>query len=208
MISATDFGRHWILRSDCRTITGTNLLSGNTMAIRPFLHKNPVIADSAYVDESAVVIGEVTLGENASIWPLVVARGDYQAIVIGDNTNIQDGTVIHIASSNEYVPGGLPCVVGEKVTVGHKVMLHACTVGNNCLIGMSSTILDGAVIEDNVMVGAGSLVPMGKRLESGYLYVGSPVRQVRKLADREKFYIEYSWKHYIESKNNFLKSLK
>jgi len=177
------------------------------MAIRPFLHKKPVIADSAYIDEAAVVIGDVTVGEDASIWPLVVARGDDQAIVIGRNTNIQDGTVIHIASDNEYAPGGIPTIIGENVTVGHKVMLHACTVGNNCLIGMSSTILDGAVIEDNVMVGAGSLVPMGKRLESGYLYVGSPVRQVRKLADREKFFIEYSWKHYIDSKNSFLKTL-
>lgn len=177
------------------------------MAIRRFLNKTPVIAESAYVDESAVIIGDVTLGADVSIWPMVVARGDHQAIRIGDGTNVQDGTVIHIASSNEFVPSGLPCVVGERVTVGHKAMLHACTIGDYCLIGMSSTILDGAVIEDHVMVGAGSLVPMGKRLESGYLYMGSPVKQVRKLADREKFFIEYSWKHYIETKNSFLKTL-
>lgn len=176
------------------------------MAIRNFLQKSPVIARSAYIDEAAVVIGDVSIGEDASLWPMVVARGDYQAIKIGSGTNIQDGTVIHIASSNEFVPGGLPCIVGEKVTVGHKAMLHACTIGNLCLIGMSATVLDGAVIEDNVMVGAGSLVPMGKRLESGYLYLGTPVKQVRKLADREKFFIEYSWKHYIDTKNNFLKT--
>lgn len=176
------------------------------MAIRRFLDKTPTIADSAWVDESAVVIGDVTLGADVSIWPMVVARGDHQAIRIGAGTNVQDGTVIHIASSNEFVPGGLPCVIGERVTVGHKAMLHACTVGNLCLIGMSSTILDGAVVEDNVMVGAGSLVPMGKRLESGYLYLGSPVKQVRKLSDREKFFIEYSWKHYIEMKNSFVRS--
>ncbi len=176
------------------------------MAIRRFLDKTPVIDSTAYVDESAVIIGDVRLGKDVSIWPMVVARGDHQSIIIGDGTNVQDGTVIHIASSNEWVPGGLPCIVGEGVTVGHKAMLHACTIGNLCLIGMSSTILDGAVIEDHVMVGAGSLVPMGKRLESGYLYLGSPVKQVRTLSDREKFYIDYSWKHYIQTKNDFIRT--
>jgi carbonic anhydrase/acetyltransferase-like protein (isoleucine patch superfamily) len=175
------------------------------LAIRRFLDKTPVIADSAYVDESAVVIGDVTIGEDASIWPCVVARGDDQAIIIGDRTNIQDGSVIHIASDNELSPGGLPCVVGNDVTVGHRVMLHACRIGNHCVIGMSSTILDGAVIEDHVMIGAGSLVPMGKRLESGYLYLGSPVRQVRPLGDKERYFMEYSAKHYVETKNRFLK---
>ena len=159
------------------------------MSIRPFLGKNPIIAASAYVDEMAVVIGDVTIGEDASIWPMVVARGDDQAIVIGDRTNIQDGSVLHIASDNELSPGGIPCLIGNDVTVGHKVMLHAATVGDRCLIGMSSTILDGAVIEDDTMVGAGSLVPMGKRLESGYLYVGVPVKQVRKLGEKEKYFI-------------------
>jgi carbonic anhydrase/acetyltransferase-like protein (isoleucine patch superfamily) len=178
------------------------------MAIRHFLDKKPVVANSAYVDESAVIIGDVTIGEDASIWPCVVARGDDQSIVIGARSNIQDGSVIHIASENQFTPGGLPTVVGENVTVGHRVMLHACRVGDNCLIGMSSTLLDGVVVEDNVMVGAGSLVPMGKRLESGYLYLGSPVKQIRPLGDKEKFFIEYSWKHYMETKNSFLKTLR
>ncbi|MGK0296754.1 MAG: carbonic anhydrase/acetyltransferase-like protein (isoleucine patch superfamily) [Gammaproteobacteria bacterium] len=177
------------------------------MAIRRFLDKYPVIAESAYVDESSVIIGDVTLGEDVSIWPLVVARGDDQSIIIGDRTNIQDGTVIHISSDNEFSPGGIPTIVGHDVTVGHRVMLHATKIGNNCLIGMSSTLLDGSVIEDDVMIGAGSLVPMGKRLESGYLYVGSPVKQIRPLGEKERFFIEYSAKHYVETKNNFLKSL-
>jgi carbonic anhydrase/acetyltransferase-like protein (isoleucine patch superfamily) len=176
------------------------------MAIRKYLNKAPSIAKSAYVDESAVVIGDVSIGEDVSVWPMVVARGDHQSIVIGDRSNIQDGTVIHITSESEFVPGGYPCIVGKDVTVGHKAMLHACKIGNNCLIGMSATVLDGAVIEDHVMVGAGSLVPMGKHLESGYLYVGSPVRQVRKLNDKELRFIEYSAKHYVETKNNFKKS--
>ena len=178
------------------------------MAIRKFLDKSPTIADSAYVDESAVIIGDVTVGEDASVFPCVVARGDDQAIIIGARSNVQDGTVIHIASPNEFTPDGIPCVIGENVTVGHKALLHACTIGNNCLVGMGSIVLDGVVVEDNVMIGAGSLVPMGKRLESGYLYVGSPVKQVRPLGDKEKFFIEYSWKHYIETKNSLTKSSK
>lgn len=174
------------------------------MAIRSFLAKKPVIAASAYVDESAVIIGDVTLGEDVSIWPMVVARGDHQSIIIGDRSNIQDGSVLHIASDNEHVPGGLPCIVGHDVTVGHRAMLHACTIGNFCLIGMSSTILDGAVVEDHVMVGAGSLVPMGKRLQSGFLYLGSPVKQVRQLSERELAFMDHSARHYVETKNSFM----
>lgn len=176
------------------------------MTIRPYLDKSPIIADSAYVDETAVVIGDVTIGTDVSIWPLVVARGDDQAIVIGNRSNIQDGTVIHIASDNFLSPGGIPCIVGDNVTVGHRVMLHACTIGNNCLIGMSSTLLDGVVVEDGVMVGAGSLVPMGRHLESGYLYLGTPAQKLRKLTAKEKDFIEFAAEHYIETKNNVLKS--
>ena len=158
------------------------------MNIRSLRGTSPKIAESAYIDETAVVIGDVTIGEDSSVWPMVVIRGDDQAVVIGDRSNIQDGSVIHVASDNDLVPGGLPTIVGDDVVVGHKVLLHACTIGNGCLIGMSSTVLDGAVIEDNVMLGAGSLVPMGKRLESGYLYVGSPAKQVRELGEKAVSY--------------------
>jgi carbonic anhydrase/acetyltransferase-like protein (isoleucine patch superfamily) len=173
------------------------------MSIRSVQGKSPVIAKSAYVDESAVVIGDVTIGEDSSIWPMVVARGDDQAIVIGKRTNIQDASVIHVASDNELFPGGIPTVVGDDVVVGHKVLLHACTVGNRCLIGMSSTILDGAVIEDDTVLGAGSLVPMGKRLEGGYLYVGSPAKRVRKLGDKEKYFLKYAANHYVGLKEDY-----
>lgn len=176
------------------------------MTIRNYLNKAPRIAQSAYIDESAVVIGDVTIGEDVFVCPMVVARGDHQAIVIGDRTNVQDGTVIHVTSPNEFEPDGYPCIIGNDVTVGHKAMLHACKIGNHCLIGMSATLLDGAVIDDHVMVGAGSLVPMGKHLESGYLYLGSPVKQVRKLNDQELRYIEYSARHYVDTKNNFKNS--
>ncbi len=137
------------------------------MSIRTFRGKTPVIAESAYIDESAVLIGDVTVGEDSSVWPMVVIRGDDQAVVIGARSNIQDGSVIHVASDNELFPGGIPTIVGDDVVVGHKVLLHACSIGSKCLIGMSSTVLDGAVIEDGVVLGAGSLVPMGKRMESG-----------------------------------------
>ncbi|MBT7950795.1 MAG: gamma carbonic anhydrase family protein [Gammaproteobacteria bacterium] len=173
------------------------------MSIRKYRDKTPIIAESAYVDESAVVIGDVKIGEDSSIWPMVVIRGDDQAIVIGDRTNIQDGTVIHVASDNELFPGGIPAIVGDDVVVGHKALLHACTIGNRCLIGMSSTVLDGAVIEDDVILGAGSLVAPGKRLESGYLYVGSPAKRVRKLGDKEKYFLKYAAGHYVELKNEY-----
>jgi carbonic anhydrase/acetyltransferase-like protein (isoleucine patch superfamily) len=173
------------------------------MSIRKYRDKTPIIAESAYVDESAVVIGDVRIGEDSSIWPMVVIRGDDQAIVIGDRSNIQDGSVIHVASDNELFPGGIPAIVGDDVVVGHKALLHGCTVGNRCLIGMSSTVLDGAVIEDDVILGAGSLVAPGKRLESGYLYVGSPAKRARKLGDKEKYFLKYAAGHYVELKNEY-----
>jgi carbonic anhydrase/acetyltransferase-like protein (isoleucine patch superfamily) len=178
------------------------------MNIRSLRGTSPKIAESAYIDETAVVIGDVTIGEDSSVWPMAVIRGDDQAVVIGDRSNIQDGSVIHVASDNDLVPGGLPTIVGDDVVVGHKVLLHACTIGNGCLIGMSSTVLDGAVIEDNVMLGAGSLVPMGKRLESGYLYVGSPAKQVRELGEKEKYFLGYAANHYAELKDDYKAELK
>lgn len=171
------------------------------MTIRNFKDKSPVIHPSAYIDETAVVIGDVSIGEDSSIWPMTVARGDVQSIKIGARTNIQDACVLHVTHDGEFSPGGFPLTVGDDVTVGHRVTLHACTVGNLCLIGMSATIMDGAVLGDKVIVGAGSLVPTGKELESGYLYVGSPVRRVRELNEKEIAFLAYSAKHYSHLKN-------
>jgi carbonic anhydrase/acetyltransferase-like protein (isoleucine patch superfamily) len=173
------------------------------MNIRSLRGTSPEIAESAYIDETAVLIGDVSIDEDASIWPMVVIRGDDQAVHIGARSNIQDGSVIHVASDNELVPGGLPTIVGEDVVVGHKVLLHACSIGDRCLIGMSSTVLDGAVIEDDVMLGAGSLVPMGKRLESGFLYVGSPAKRIRELGEKEKYFLKYAANHYVELKDEY-----
>ena len=168
--------------------------------IRTFEGTTPVIAASSYIDEAAVVIGKVTIGEHSSIWPTTVIRGDVNTITIGDRTSIQDGSVLHVNHDAASNPGGDPLSVGSYVTVGHKVMLHGCTIEDHCLIGMSSTILDKAVVESNTMIGAGSLVSPGKTLESGYLYMGMPARQVRKLTDAELAYIDYAADYYARLK--------
>lgn len=167
------------------------------MSIRPFLQYTPEIHESCFVDESAVVIGEVVLAEEVSVWPLAVLRGDVNHIHIGARTNIQDGSVLHVNHKNEARPEGAPLIIGEDVTVGHKAMLHACRIGNRVLVGMAAVVLDDAVIEDDVMIGAGSLVPPRKHLESGFLYVGAPVRQVRPLTDDEKAFLKKSAANYV-----------
>ncbi|MDX1518833.1 MAG: gamma carbonic anhydrase family protein [Gammaproteobacteria bacterium] len=171
------------------------------MTIREYQGKTPEIAGSAFVDDSAVVIGDVTIGEDASLWPMVVARGDVHSITIGEKTNIQDGSILHVTHDGKFSPGGFPCKVGNYVTVGHRVTVHACTVGDYCLIGMSATIMDGAELGDKLIIGAGSLVPTGKKLEGGYLYVGSPVKQIRPLRDKEFEFLEYSAEHYSKLKD-------
>ncbi len=171
------------------------------MTVRSFKGIIPKIHETAYIDDSSVVIGDVTIGEDSSLWPMTVARGDVHSIKIGARTNIQDACILHVTHDGEFSPGGFPLVVGDDVTVGHRVTLHACTVGNLCLIGMSATIMDGAVLGDKVIVGAGSLVPTGKQLDSGYLYVGSPVKRVRKLNEKELAFLEYSARHYAKLKD-------
>ena len=169
--------------------------------IRSFEGITPVIGASTFIDETAVVIGNVTIGEDSSVWPTTVIRGDVNRITIGDRTSIQDGSVLHVNHDADYNPGGDPLSVGSDVTVGHKVMLHGCTIEDRCLIGMSSTILDKVVIESNTMIGAGSLVSPGKVLEGGYLYVGVPARQVRKLTDEELAYLDYAADFYAQLKS-------
>lgn len=171
------------------------------MSIRNFRGITPQIAVSAYIDPAAVVIGDVAIGEECSLWPMVVARGDVNRIRIGAHTNIQDGSILHVGQKTRTNPGGHPLAIGEKVTVGHRVLLHGCTVGNLCLIGMAATVMDGAIVEDNVIVGAGSLVPPGKRLERGHLYHGSPARKVRALKDEEYAWLDHVHDHYRQLKD-------
>ncbi len=175
------------------------------MAVRTYDGITPTIGVRAYVDAAAVVIGRVTIGEDASIWPAAVLRGDVHEINVGARTSIQDGSVLHVThDSPQYAPGGRACIVGADVTVGHRVVLHACTVGNFCLIGMGSIVLDDVIIEDKVILGAGSLVSPGKRLESGGLYVGSPARRVRDLKPQELAFLKYSAEHYVKLKDSYL----
>jgi len=175
------------------------------MAIRSYLEHQPNIGADVYIDEQASVIGRVTIGADSSIWPMVAVRGDVHSITIGERTNIQDGSVLHVTADNEFNPGGYPLVIGDDVTVGHGAILHACTVGNLALIGMGATVLDGAVVPEHTIVAAGSLVPPGKKLEGGWLWMGSPVKKVRQLSDREIEYFAFSSQHYVSLKNRYLK---
>lgn len=174
------------------------------MSIRPFQQHTPALGERAFVDRSAVVIGDVEIGADSSVWPLTVIRGDMHRIRIGSRTSVQDGCVLHITHAGPFNPDGFPLLIGDDVTIAHKVMLHGCTVGSRVLIGMGSIVMDGAVIEDDVIVGAGSLVPPGKRLDSGFLYVGSPVRPVRALTDKEKAFFTYSAGNYVKLKDQHL----
>lgn len=173
-------------------------------SISPFNGIYPELAEGAWVHPRATVIGEVWLGENASVWPGAVVRGDVNSIRIGAGTNIQDNSVLHVSHRTAADPVGGPLVIGARVTVGHAVILHACTVEDECLIGMGSIILDRAVIKKHVLLGAGSLVPEGKVLESGFLYLGIPARKVRELTADEIAYFNYSAEHYIKLMRSYL----
>ncbi len=175
------------------------------MTIRTFKNCEPKLGRQVYVDDSAVVIGDVTLADDVSVWPTAVLRGDVEKITIGAETNIQDGAVCHVSHASEYTQGkSFPLTIGKGVTIGHKAVVHACTVGDYCLVGIGANILDGAVLEDYVMLGAGALVTPGKTLKSGYLYVGAPAKQIRALTEEEKRFLEYSARHYVELKNEYL----
>jgi len=176
------------------------------MAIRDFENILPDLHPDAYVDETALVVGDVVIGENSSVWPFSVIRGDVNRIRIGSNTNIQDNSVLHVSHDGPYNPGGYALTIGNNVTVGHRVILHGCTVHNNCLIGMGATIMDGAVIHPYTLIGAGSLVTPNKELEGGYLWMGSPARKVRALTDQERESIDYSAQHYVRLKNRHQQS--
>ncbi|WP_431104254.1 gamma carbonic anhydrase family protein [Roseateles noduli] len=174
------------------------------MPLSPYLDTAPVLAERVFVHESAQVIGDVTLGPDSSVWCNAVLRGDVNRIVIGTGTNVQDLTMGHVSHKNPKKPEGSPLIIGDHVTVGHSVILHGCRIGNECLIGMGSIVMDDVVIEDRVMLGAGSLVSPGKVLKSGHLYMGRPAMPVRELTADEIAYLKYSAEHYIRVKDNYL----
>jgi carbonic anhydrase/acetyltransferase-like protein (isoleucine patch superfamily) len=174
------------------------------MPVSPYLNTHPDLAARVFIHPSAQVIGDVTLGEDSSVWCNTVLRGDVNRIVIGRGTNVQDLSVGHVSHKTAEKPNGSPLIIGDHVTIGHAVILHGCTIGNECLIGMGSIILDDAVIPDRVVIGAGSLVTQGKTLESGVLYMGRPAKAVRALNEEELVYLMYSAKHYMKLKDDYL----
>lgn len=172
-------------------------------ALKSYNGITPRLAKGVFVEASAILYGDIEVGADSSIWPLVVARGDVHQIRIGERTNIQDGCVLHVSRPSSTLPKGLPLYIGDDVTVGHKAMLHACTIGDRVLVGMGTIVLDGAEVADEVIIGAGSLVPPGKQLASGYLYVGSPVKQVRPLTPAEKAFLPESAANYVRLKDEY-----
>lgn len=173
------------------------------MNIRPFQNTTPQLGNAVYVDESAVVIGDVVLGDDCSVWPQAVIRGDMHRIRIGQRTSIQDGSILHITHASSFNEAGWPLTIGDDVTIGHRTVLHGCTIGNRILIGNGAIVMDGAVIEDEVIIGANALVPPGKHLESGFLYVGSPCKLARPLTEKEKSFFLYTTANYVKLKDQY-----
>lgn len=174
------------------------------MTRKTFGNMTPYSGGGVYIAESAVVIGDVHLEDEVSIWPQAVVRGDVNHIHIGAGTNVQDGSVLHVTHDGPHSPGGYPLTIGQKVTIGHRAVIHGCTIGDLCLIGIGAIVMDGAVLEDKIILAAGALVPPGKQLAAQSLYIGSPARRSRSLTDDELVFLEYSAQHYIQLKNRYL----
>lgn len=174
------------------------------MNIRPYRNQMPRLGARVYVDPAAVLIGDVELGDDVSLWPCTVTRGDVNYIRIGARTNVQDGAVLHVTHDGPYSPGGFPLTIGADVTVGHSAILHACTIEDACLIGMHATVLDGAIVRKHGFVAAGAVIAPGKVVGEGELWMGNPARCVRKLDATQIEALYYSAKHYVKLKDEYL----
>ena len=174
--------------------------------IRTFENITPTLGVNVYVDPQSCVIGDVHLGDDCSVWPFAVVRGDVNRIRIGARTNVQDNSVLHVTHDGPYSPGGVALEIGQDVTIGHGVILHACTLGNRILVGLGTRILDKVVVEDDVFIAANALVTPGKVLKSGWLYGGQPARPMRELKPAEIENLRYSAAHYVRVKNRHIKS--
>lgn len=173
-------------------------------AIRSYEGHRPDLGRRVWIDPAAVVIGQVSLADDVSVWPGAVVRGDVNRIEIGARTNIQDGSICHVTHDGPFTPGGYPLLLGCGITVGHGAILHACTIGDHCLIGMGAMVMDGAVLGHEVMLAAGSLVSPGKQLDPGWLYRGRPAEPIRRLGERELEMLRYSAAHYVRLKDRYL----
>lgn len=174
------------------------------MTIRTFQGLTPRLGERVFIDPASVVLGDVVLGDDCSVWPMAVIRGDMHRIRIGARTSVQDGSVLHITHASDFNPGGHPLTIGDDVTIGHQAMLHGCTVGSRVLVGMGATVMDGAVVEDEVIIAAGAVVTPGKRLESGYVYAGNPAKPLRELKTSEREFFPYTAANYVKLKDQYL----
>jgi carbonic anhydrase/acetyltransferase-like protein (isoleucine patch superfamily) len=165
--------------------------------VRVFEDNRPQIAADAWIDPTAVVIGDVAVGARSSIWPMCVVRGDIHRIEIGAETNIQDGSVLHVSHDSRFMPGGAPLIIHDRVTIGHQVVLHGCEIQELCLVGIGARVLDRAILKPRTLLGAGSLVTPGQTLEGGYLWHGAPARRIRPLTDLELEYLDYVAGNYV-----------
>lgn len=166
--------------------------------IRPYKGKIPVIGKNVFLAENAVIIGDVVIGDDSNIWYGCVLRGDVNNIVIGQRSNIQDGTVLHVSSF------GHNTTIGDDVTIGHMALLHACAIGNGAFIGMKACVMDGATVEADAMVAAGTLVTPGKRIPSGQLWGGSPAKFMRDLTSEDKKLMTWSSSHYVKLAKDYM----
>ena len=174
------------------------------MTLRRYQNFVPQFGARVYVDAMSVVLGQVELGDDVSIWPFVAARGDVNRIVIGARSNIQDNSVLHVTHDGKYTPGGTPLLIGSDVTVGHGAILHACTIEDACLIGMGAVVLDKAHVGKHALIAAGSVLSPGKIVEPGCMWRGNPARFVRQLSDVEIESLYYSAKNYVKLKDEYL----
>jgi carbonic anhydrase/acetyltransferase-like protein (isoleucine patch superfamily) len=169
-----------------------------------FKHEFPRLGDRVFIDPAASVSGSVVLGDDVSVWPMTVIRGDVNRIEIGARSNIQDGCILHVTHEGPWQPEGLPLLIGKDVTVAHGVILHACTIGDRCMVGMGAIVMDGAVLEADSMVAGGAVVTPGKTVPSGTLWRGNPARYARDLTKQEIGNQAYNAAHYVRLKNLYL----
>lgn len=172
--------------------------------LRPWQGHAPQLGERVYIDPACMVLGDVVLGDDCSVWPMAVIRGDMHRIRIGARTSVQDGSVLHITHASDFNPDGFALTIGDEVTIGHKAILHGATLGNRILVGMGAIVMDGAVVEDEVIIAAGAVVTPGKRLEGGHVYAGNPAKALRPLKEEERAFFPYTAGNYVKLKNEYL----
>ncbi|MBS9405068.1 gamma carbonic anhydrase family protein [Halomonas sp. TRM85114] len=178
--------------------------TGQAKALRAWKGVLPQLGERVLIDPTSMVLGDVELGDDCSVWPMAVIRGDMHRIRVGARTSVQDGCVLHITHASDFNPNGFPLTIGDEVTIGHKAILHGCNLGNRILVGMGAIIMDGAVVDDEVIIAAGAVVTPGKHLDSGHVYAGNPAKALRPLKDKERAFFRYTAGNYVKLKDEYL----